>query len=199
MSTIWPPERAELAKQLWLSGISATVIAIKLNAVSRHSIIGLAWRNGWKRTDEVSRLNCVESAKRHGRPRAAPTYDGRPIVKTTRATKPKGHLYINQGRVREGCADQPLPKLRELAPTVEPRHWMTRRIGECAFPIERDGETLSCCAPVGHDNPTWAYCKPHRAIMFAKTPPPKPYDPNKPDGRRHNGFNFAAKKRAVNE
>jgi hypothetical protein len=44
-----------------------------------------------------------------------------------------------------------------------PRPWISRRDGECAFPVgDAEGmETLSCCNPSGEER----YCAPHAAAM----------------------------------
>ena len=43
-----------------------------------------------------------------------------------------------------------------------PRPWLTRRAGECAFPIGgEEAKTRSCCNPCGHAT----YCAAHRALM----------------------------------
>jgi hypothetical protein len=43
-----------------------------------------------------------------------------------------------------------------------PRPWLTRAQGECAFPVDDEGQsTRACCNPSGADT----YCPPHRAAM----------------------------------
>src|SRR5579875_4114545 len=52
-----------------------------------------------------------------------------------------------------------------------PRPWLTRKAGECAFPVLGEGEdVLSCCRPAT-DGP---YCAAHRAKM--KGPPAPGFD-----------------------
>lgn len=47
-----------------------------------------------------------------------------------------------------------------------PRPWLTRRPGECAFPVDGEDQTVrSCCNPSG----ARAYCRAHRAAMRGPT------------------------------
>jgi hypothetical protein len=51
---------------------------------------------------------------------------------------------------------------RSLAIAFSPRPWLTRKRGECAFPVEGEGHlTLSCCNPT-HGR---TYCPAHRSAM----------------------------------
>jgi hypothetical protein len=54
--------------------------------------------------------------------------------------------------------------LRMARPALKcrPRPWLTRREGECAFPVDGEGHAVrSCCAPC----PGAVYCPLHRAAM----------------------------------
>lgn len=46
--TTWTDERTELARRLWSDGYSASQIAKRLGGVTRNSVIGKAFRMGWK-------------------------------------------------------------------------------------------------------------------------------------------------------
>lgn len=49
----------------------------------------------------------------------------------------------------------------------EPRCWVTRRFGECAFPVGGEGaDTLSCCLPEVRDGR--GYCVRHDGIMVGR-------------------------------
>jgi hypothetical protein len=49
-------------------------------------------------------------------------------------------------------------------PGTEPRPWLSREAGECAFPVGGDGEAvLSCCGPAEGRS---AYCAAHHRIVF---------------------------------
>lgn len=190
MSAIWPAERVERARVLWFQGLSGSQIAAKLNAPSRHSIIGLAWRQGWKRSEETSRLNRVDSANRQtGRRRALPTYDGRPIVKSAIAIKPKNRAEISNpfGPGGSGPALRRLAEVRAFLPPPEP---------------EPDGpvapllalESHHCRWPIGvPSDPSFGFCGKRRAEGATYCPScireRKPYLPTpkvntfNPDGR----------------
>ena len=65
------------------------------------------------------------------------------------------------------CLD-PLPPDPSLDLAAEPRPWLTRLTGECAFPV--DGEswlTRSCCNPSG-ERP---YCSAHERLMRVQPEP----------------------------
>jgi hypothetical protein len=65
--------------------------------------------------------------------------------------------------------DIPLPRLREVHVTGDPKMWTERLAGECAYPVgepARPGLQLSCCAPTGGGG----YCPAHRALMVVPDP-----------------------------
>lgn len=97
----------------------------------------------------------------------------------------------DQRRIRPVPLDNPTEKwFRERIPTVsEPKPWLEREFGECAFPVETDGNTQSCCKPV-----SWRtvhgkvvvrnYCEDHCAIMYENWKPARPRPPQlKTNGR----------------
>ncbi len=50
--------------------------------------------------------------------------------------------------------------------SAAPRLWLTRKPGECAFPIGGEGATLiSCCNPSARQT----YCPAHRRLIRAPT------------------------------
>jgi hypothetical protein len=52
---------------------------------------------------------------------------------------------------------------------AQPRPWLTRQPGECAFPVDGCGrETRSCCNPCGSET----YCKVHSRIALRGAPAP---------------------------
>jgi hypothetical protein len=52
---------------------------------------------------------------------------------------------------------------------LQPRPWLTREAGECAFPIDGRGVAVrACCNPSGPG----IYCPPHAAIMRGPAAPP---------------------------
>lgn len=48
---------------------------------------------------------------------------------------------------------------------VTPRPWITRKFGECAYPVGgEEADTLSCCAPCGEGA---RYCPDHSRVMYS--------------------------------
>lgn len=53
----------------------------------------------------------------------------------------------------------PRRPIRNIA--ASPRSWLTRKPGECAFPVDGEGwRVRSCCNPCAGD----VYCKAHRRL-----------------------------------
>lgn len=208
----WTDEHIEMIKRLWIEGKSAAEIMREMPGTTRSGVIG-----------KLNRLGVAGSKGTHSRPtwlipgRTAPRLAKPSPPRPMSEPKPKGHPYINQGGVIYGgnphtsplqkkldairanavAATVDLSALRTVQTDTPPRPWLTRKFGECAYPVSGEGaDVFSCCAPTSGAS---SYCGAHARLCFNPAPKPKPYDPNRPDGRRHNGFNFAAKKRAVNE
>jgi hypothetical protein len=57
-----------------------------------------------------------------------------------------------------------------VAPGSKPRDWMTRRYGECAFPIETPEGLLSCCLPTLDGS---SYCSVHHRVVYIGKPSPR--------------------------
>ncbi|MEO8811605.1 MAG: GcrA family cell cycle regulator [Caulobacteraceae bacterium] len=56
----------------------------------------------------------------------------------------------------------PLPGAPPLELAANPRPWLERRAGQCAFPVDGESwDTRSCCNPSG----AHTYCEAHRAVM----------------------------------
>ncbi len=67
---------------------------------------------------------------------------------------------------------QPALCLRRDPRASEPRHWMEREPGQCAWPIGEGTEVLSCCAPVCRRSSgrSTAYCARHWKAMWRPAP-----------------------------
>lgn len=150
----WTPERCDLIARLWKEGKSAGEIVKTLVAAggdfSRNSVIGRLHRMGL--TDGSRPLRRVIGSHVGNRPKPVP--------------KPSP-VKVWKGNAIDAAPDVPLPVLREVKTTTPPRPWITRKWGECAFPVgepERPADQLSCCAPTG--GPT--YCPAHRALSTGK-------------------------------
>jgi hypothetical protein len=159
----WTDELRDECRRLFIEeGISASETARRLNhseagrrigaAFSRNAVIGIAHRGNWARSPEVSRQNIVRSAQVSARPR--------PARKPPRVEVGSGHL-----RTPPKPTLTPIPPAPALIPATA-RPWEERaRVGQCAWPVEVGGAIWSCCAPVTHARPSWAYCPGHTTIM----------------------------------
>lgn len=146
----WDDARVETLKTLWRRGLSARQIAEKLGCVSRNAVIGKARR--------LHLAHRTESF--HKATRALPSSR----LTVIKAVKPQSKMFgINAGRPPK--LPQPLPVLRGPSLAIEPRPWLTRLFGECAYPVDGEGaETRSCCAPCAGAR----YCGQHHKLMYAK-------------------------------
>lgn len=147
----WTPDRVDTLKRLWLDGLSYSQIARQLGGTSRNALIGKINRMGMSyRATPADPQHVFRTA----RPRPP-----RPPKAALKA--PKAPAYIVLGRLHEGKPATPLPPLREITLSVEPRHWLTRKFGECAWPVSGEGAaTLSCCAPSSGAT----YCAAHHRL-----------------------------------
>lgn len=153
-ATTWTDARVAQLTQLWTQGVSASGIAEALGDVSRSAVLGKLHRL------RLLRSRAPASApRRYEGPMSAPPAPtaGPPQVAGRRAGPPEPA----KSAWRE-AAFAPLPG-------TAPRDWLSRRFGECAFPVGGDGDALmSCCAPVRSRS---AYCPTHHAIAFRPTTP----------------------------
>ena len=158
----WTDERTAELKRLWIEGKSAAEVAKALGGgVTRCAAIGKAHRLGLTASSgEVRQAASALKAKTPKPVRSAPPAAPRPAPASAR-----GPLYINQGAVRERATDIPTPKLKTVQTDTPPRHWLTRLLGECAWPVSGEGaSTLSCCAPTNGAT----YCAAHAALMHVR-------------------------------
>lgn len=152
--TRWEEGKAARARELFVGyGQSATVVAAKVGASSRHAVLSLAFRQDWDRPPEVA----VENARAARRRRAGPP---REIAEPKRRRgRPKRQQTV-QGQKR------PPDGMTELPPdtiAVAPRPWLERGPGECAYPARGDSfNTMSCCNPTA---PGISYCAGHAKVM----------------------------------
>ena len=164
--TPWSAERVETLKALRTQGLSSSQIAKALGGTTRRAVIGKAYRLGLDRMD-----NPVKSPKPPSRPR--PTAPKAPTPKSRFKAPPVARAPYQNAGLHFGPrpeAKKLKPEPVEIPPTAKP--WEERGPRECAFPVNRGGETLwSCCAP---GEPKQVYCKACRSRMFyAKQPSPK--------------------------
>jgi GcrA cell cycle regulator len=155
----WTDARIAQLARLWAEGQSASKIAEALGGVSRSAVLG-----------KLLRLNLLGSRACASAPRR---YEG--PVEGARAGEA---ARLDAGIARAAClaAGPPSPprspwREAAFAPLrgAEPRPWLSREAGECAFPVGGDGaELLSCCVPTRRRS---AYCEAHHRVVFKAVSP----------------------------
>lgn len=150
------PGMVERCKALYVDqGVSATKTAAQLGeGFTRNMVIGLGYREGWTRSPEIQRQNAVAGGKATAK-----------LVAERRPKPPKpasGPTLPPRVKVDQKALTAPLD-------VTNARPWTEREIGQCAWPIEIDGETYSCCAEVGHDSPNLQYCPQHKKRLYQPT------------------------------
>jgi hypothetical protein len=164
---------------LWNEGLSATQIAQRLLVtrdlhLTRNAVIGRIYRLREKRQmDPRLQPRAADHVTRQ-------SYGFRQhMAQVTRANLPPAP----KPKPPPPEPPPPPPKATKVAPVrtpampVNPKPWMQRAYGQCAFPLEADGSpalkkdsevVLSCCDPV-HVHPrrgAQAYCLAHCEVMF---------------------------------
>lgn len=138
MRFCWTPDTLRAARRLYLEqGFSAAESARRLG-VSRSALIGKAHRMGWaaERNPDLAVANHVRG--------------GRAVARALRPALPPRAAPPKPGATPAGC---------------NPKPWLDRLAGECAFPVEGDGEAvISCCAPSGGQ----VYCQAHVAVLYVQ-------------------------------
>ena len=142
-----PPKWSEADKQTIRDMVAAKVSYHKIGAILKRSssaVSGMAHRMGLSET-------------RHQKPTllAQPKSD-RPIE------------YVPPGGLRVQIHRFDMAKIPSISgltvPGSTPRPLVSRKFGECAFPVEGDShETLYCCLPVKREK---NYCKAHYRVMY---------------------------------
>jgi GcrA cell cycle regulator len=152
----WTDARIAQLERLWAEGLSATGIAEALGEVSRSAVLG-----------KLYRLELLGSRKPASAPRRyAPAADVQPALAASLPLRaPPGS--------RPEPPEPPRSSWREAAfaplAGTRPRPWLSRAVGECAFPVGGDGDALvSCCARVKARS---AYCPAHHAVVFKPAAP----------------------------
>lgn len=158
----WTPERVAKLNKLWKEGLSASEIAKLMNCgFSRNAIIGKLDRLGLMGSREKASPP-AKAARAVGPGKTSANPFGRSTVADTKAR------IERQAKVAEalktGAAIPPFVRTKNVpvAIALAPRHWITRRHGECAWPVSGAGyETMSCCNRRAPEGP---YCAEHKAI-----------------------------------
>lgn len=158
----WTPENLEIAKQKWISGLSASEIGLLLG-VSKNAVIGALNRLGVERPAAV-----IEANRRKGGNRKPDGSQKRPksvkppaprLGKVASLIQPAPFRVSSLGAVYVMPETRKLPKYTGLAPGSKPKPWIERLSGECSWPAIGEGaDLLSCCAPV---SPGTSWCNEH--------------------------------------
>ena len=168
------PETVTYATECYLDGKSAAEVARELKrkfgvVISRNAVIGKLNRIGvaQKRAAQPSAPKPVKTNTRYVAPKGAKA----PAVRKTHKQKLKAPFtpvfkVVVAGNGATFVHDTRPARLKVKTPPAEiavaPRHWESRRFGECAFPINDDLTAIqSCCNPCG----AATYCPAHKAIM----------------------------------
>jgi GcrA cell cycle regulator len=182
--TGWTDERVDELKRLWIEGLSCSQIARAIGGCTRNGVIGKIHRLGMSH-----RVVPTDPDKVQRQPRVQPKR--RPVeIDAMKSAKP---VVVKPSRPREidvarstqatvtpwrvaGPRRAPTPPQLSVAADgpVEPRHFLTRGYGECAWPIGEGEDMLSCCAPVKGEGAS--YCVAHAAIAYKPEAPRKARD-----------------------
>lgn len=173
-------EAVTYASERYMAGRSAAEVARELKAkfgiiITRNAVIGKLNRIGvaQQRAIEPSAPKPSRTNTRYTAPKGVKA----PSVRRTHKNTPKvpfkpAFKVIVAGNGATFLHDQVrTPRQKVTTPPAEiaaaPRHWESRRFGECAFPINDDHSAIqSCCNPCG----SATYCPDHRAIMTGAMP-----------------------------
>lgn len=166
----WTQERTETARKLWIEGKSASEIAKAIGDVSRNAVIGKMHRIGAAGPGSPNRqVTFRPRAYKEPRPRKQRVSRSRPDdgfsfgsfkARPRLGIAGKGMVF-EKPKGRKPRTEPPVPPA-DIA--LAPRHWETRRFGECAFPISGEGaDVQSCCNKTAK-----TYCDEHQRRMSAK-------------------------------
>jgi GcrA cell cycle regulator len=155
----WTDARIAQLTRLWTEGVSASGIADALGDVSRSAVLG-----------KLHRLHLLGARQTAAAPRR---YEG-PVLAAALALRPVPRPWRpTPTPTPTPPPEPPRSPWREeafapLAGTAA-RPWLSREVGECAFPVGGEGEALmSCCAQTRSRS---VYCEAHHAIVFKTQSP----------------------------
>jgi GcrA cell cycle regulator len=154
-SPTWTEARVAQLARLWTDGVSASGIAEALGEVSRSAVLG-----------KLHRLGLLGGRGEASAPRR---YAGPISAAQAASTSPRCRPTPRAAFAPELAASSWNEAAFTPLPGSSPRNWLSRAFGECAFPVDGEGDGLmSCCAPTA---PRSAYCPAHHAIAFRAISP----------------------------
>lgn len=151
----WTPEQVDYIVGETRKGVPASVLGEALG-VSRMAVLGKLSRLRAEGYVLPYRANNANRLGKGSRPPASPPPPPRKWGRETTALN---------GWTRSAQAVKVLSLDEPVDYPPGPRPWLTRRFGECAWPISGAGiDTVSCCAATS--NPGKPYCAAHAAVAF---------------------------------
>ena len=164
----WTAERTQLALRLWRAGLSARAIAAQLGeGVSRCAVLAKMHRERTLAGRAPPSNLALPQAAAEGTGRAPPRPAKRDIHRSLVRNCPAAPSVDAETIGGPPPLGWRPPRAeydhRAFAPLEgsRPRRWLTRRAGECAWPVEMKGAedaTYSCCRPAA---PRRQYCEAH--------------------------------------
>ena len=148
------PEPLAMLRELWAAGVTVSEIGAKMSAtfgqkISRNAVVGKAHRIGL----------AFEF------PRASHTNVETNRVRLKMAAREK---RIKRERIEQAKIERETVILADVSFA---RPWIERESGQCAFPLGKRYEVMSCCFPTDE-----TYCKAHRQVMGGERKPWSPRD-----------------------
>lgn len=143
-ATLWEvPEVLEMLRSLWIDGVYVSEMAHKISErfgvkISRNAVIG-----------KVHRLKLAAEF-----PRAS---GGNRETQRVRAQLASREKNAKRERMKTAKVERETVILADVSFA---RPWIERESGQCAFPLGKRYEVMSCCFPTDE-----TYCKAHRQAM----------------------------------
>jgi len=184
-------QRLEIIAPKWRDGLSASEIAKLFVGCTRNAVIGYCHREGLTRSDAGASAAASNRARARAAheatkpkvakpkpvPRRARPNNLAAVNAARRAAKPQ-LIIVGSGAVMEKEQAPPprvatKPDAFAPLPGSEPKLWLERAFGECAWPVGGEGaDALSCCLPVSKGS----WCIDHARLGFQKPADAKRWD-----------------------
>ncbi len=166
------PELADQCMKLWKDGVSASVIAYRLNAsipggggLSRNAVIGKIYRMGGPSRDRTH-----HASQRH-------------LTRIRKQREAKSHRPLPKRQSTFGAylaglkADKLPPPEPPFIPEAERKSLLDLEAHDCRFPVTADKPFMFCARK---KLPGLPYCADHARIAYQAPPPRKSLSEHKP-------------------